>query len=242
MQKQYQLEKKLAQQLKNSTHQQRKTLYSSIYNQLFKQFPNINQDNKSLKNFRLIKSFLNKNDKILEIGAGNLKLTKKIAAHVKQVFALEVSQKYKEINTKNIIFKTFNGLDFNIPLNYFDTALSFQVLEHLHPDDVIEHLLNIKKSLKEKGLYIIKTPHRFSGPHDISKFFTKTPTGLHLKEYTYTELIALAKEAKFFKIKSYLSQFGFKIRIPNFLICFIEKHLKFIPRLFIHNILIVLYS
>ena len=51
------------------------------------------------------------------------------------------------------------------------------------------------------------TPHRFTGPHDISKYFDKVATGFHLKEYTYKELYYLFKSVGFRKI-----QFLFRIK------------------------------
>src|SRR5262249_29869627 len=38
------------------------------------------------------------------------------------------------------------------------------------------------------GVYVCTTPHRYSGPHDVSKFFDDQASGFHLKEYTYHEL------------------------------------------------------
>ena len=51
--------------------------------------------------------------------------------------------------------------------------------------------------LRPRGRYIFATPHRFSGPHDISRYFSDEPRGFHLKEWTYGELAKVAAAAGF---------------------------------------------
>jgi hypothetical protein len=64
-------------------------------------------------------------------------------------------------------------------------------MEHLHPDDAFEQLKNIYNALKKGGRYLCATPNRLTGPHDVSQFFDDVATGLHLQEYSATELIHL---------------------------------------------------
>jgi len=80
----------------------------------------------------------------------------------------------------------------------FDVVLSLNVLEHFHPDDVVDHLRDVHRSLKKGGEYILKTPHRFFGPHGIERIFGVTDNrGLHLREYTYADVNRLAEQSGF---------------------------------------------
>ena len=240
---QYEFEKKLAGQLRRSTREERRQLYGKGYSELSEKFPQIGSEaSQTQRDFRLIRSFLGRHATVLEVGAGNLALTKKIAQRVKKVVALEVAHHSAAEQKADIDFISYNGVDFPNLMVEFDVALSFQVLEHLHPADVEPHLEAVKNSLKNNGCYIVRTPHRFSGSHDISQDFSEVASGLHLKEYTYQELIELARAAGFKRVKSYLGQFGFKFRAPNWLLVGGEKYFFFLFKLFVRNILVVLYK
>jgi hypothetical protein len=63
-------------------------------------------------------------------------------------------------------------------------AYSYQLMEHLHPGDALEQLVNIYQALKRDSVYCCVTPNRISGPHDISVYFDTVAQGLHLKEYS----------------------------------------------------------
>lgn len=80
----------------------------------------------------------------------------------------------------------------------YDVVISNQVVEHLHPDDLPEHFQTAFKILRPGGRYFFTTPHRYSGPADVSRVFReRSPMGLHLREYTYRELVDLAESAGF---------------------------------------------
>jgi SAM-dependent methyltransferase len=83
----------------------------------------------------------------------------------------------------------------------YDFVVSDQVIEHLHPDDLDAHLEGVYIILKSGGRYVLNTPHRFAGPHDISWVFNlNEPKGMHLREYTYQELVTSLKRAGFNRI------------------------------------------
>jgi hypothetical protein len=79
-------------------------------------------------------------------------------------------------------------------------VFSSQVLEHLHPDDVPDHLSEVIRVLKPNGWLGFDTPNRVTGPHDISRGFTPEATGLHLKEWSYAELDALLRDTGFTEV------------------------------------------
>jgi SAM-dependent methyltransferase len=90
-----------------------------------------------------------------------------------------------------------NLTDFARPSAY-DAIVSNQVLEHLHPDDILQHLRGAHALLRPGGRYVLRTPHAFAGPHDIGRVFgLERPVGMHRHEYDYTELSACMREAGF---------------------------------------------
>jgi SAM-dependent methyltransferase len=89
-----------------------------------------------------------------------------------------------------------------------DVAYSNQVMEHLHPDDALEQLAHIHRSLAPGGVYVCITPNRLTGPHDISMYFDERATGFHLKEYTFGDLRRLFLEVGFSRVKALLGGRG----------------------------------
>jgi 2-polyprenyl-3-methyl-5-hydroxy-6-metoxy-1,4-benzoquinol methylase len=86
---------------------------------------------------------------------------------------------------------------------HYDAVISNQVIEHVHPDDIVDHLIGVRKILAPGGTYILSTPHALAGPSDVSRVFgEETPLGMHLKEYTYRELDCLLNEAGFAQVLS----------------------------------------
>ena len=95
-----------------------------------------------------------------------------------------------------------DGTSILVARDSVDLVFSNQLIEHLHPDDVPLHLANVIKSLVKGGRYYCITPSRLTGPHDISMYFDDVATGLHLKEYTYSDLSALMRSAGFTKVSA----------------------------------------
>ena len=87
------------------------------------------------------------------------------------------------------------------PVNSYD-VVSDQVIEHLHPEDVVGHFKGARNILKNEGRYIFAMPHKFFGPWDVSRIFKKAkPKGMHLKEYTVYETVSALRSAGFARIE-----------------------------------------
>ena len=104
------------------------------------------------------------------------------------------------------------------------------MVEHSHPDEVHDHLVDVRRALKPGGHYVIFTPNRFSGPHDISRRFSNVAEGLHLKEYTVRELRQALKKAGYTKIRHYAGGKGIYIRVPAFWPLVVECKLSLCPK------------
>jgi ubiquinone/menaquinone biosynthesis C-methylase UbiE len=209
----YEIEKALANKLKHANKEDRKKLYASLYDELFTRVPHHHQiskknddieRNESVRiQMKLLKHFIKPHMKFLEIGAGSCHLSLEMSKYVKTVYAVDVSKEItKEIRTaENFEFVISDGCNIPIPGNSIDIAYSYQLIEHLHPNDAYEQIHNIYKAIAHNGLYICVTTNRISGPHDISKYFDEIATGFHLKEYTATDLYDLFRRCGFSEIR-----------------------------------------
>lgn len=237
----YEIEKELANRLSMASKEERKHLYSSLYDELFRKVPLhpqlVQKDSSELSKksvslqMGLLGRFLKKDAAFMEIGPGDCALSFMVTNYVKKVYAIDVS---KEITANKEIPANFelilsDGSSIPLEEKSIDVAYSMQLMEHLHPDDAFEQLKSIYKVLKDGGFYLCLTPNKLSGPHDVSKYFDKISTGFHLKEYTVTELDKLFKAAGFKKINLYIGAKGLYVRCPLFLIKLFENILNILP-------------
>ncbi len=218
----YELEKQLADRLRRATSEERKGLYSQVYDELYRSLPehpgNLQKLNPEIaaasvrSSLRFVEPYLRPNSTFLEVGAGDAALSVAVANQVAKVYAIEVSAEKasEQVMPSNMEFVITDGFSIPVPPASVDVAFSNQVMEHLHPDDAIEQLGNIYRSLAPGAPYICLTPNYLNGPHDVSSYFDQEPTGFHLKEYTTTELATLFRTVGFRKIGVMLS---LKVRV-----------------------------
>jgi hypothetical protein len=111
-----------------------------------------------------------------------------------------------------------------------DVVYSNQVFEHLHPDDTLPLLRAYHSYLTKEGKLVVITPHLLTGPHDISRDFTRYPEGFHLKEYTYKEMKSVLSASGFKKIKGYVgySKLGY-FPLPISILIAAEKVYNLFP-------------
>lgn len=238
----YEIEKELANRLKNASKKERMSLYCEVYSEILKRVPSHphNTDNEAKKSkalsdeVRLLKSFLSKNHIFLEFGKGGYcQLCFEMARYFRKVYAIypicfsEIPP--KDRHPEN--FKLINPDELNrdIPLGSIHIVFSNNLIEHLHPEDMMEQLQDIYNVLVPKGKYICATPHRFKGPDDISQYFDVEATCFHLKEYTNNELYRIFKKTGFSKIQYMLRLKGIHVRIPIYPSIIIEYLLNPIP-------------
>ena len=218
----FELEKRLANTLRSSTQEERKKgLYTEIYDELMSSLPDQpfhTQDESLLEDQRrnalyMLRPYLRKDAVYLEIGPGTCNVAFEVAKLVARVLAVDVSH---EITDRadcpdNAYVVISDGVNFSADPDSVDIAYSNQLLEHIHEEDGLEHMLDVYRALKPGGVYICRTPNLYSGPHDISMFFCHEPPaqGLHLKEYTYGELRELYVRAGFKQVHAIVGARGF---------------------------------
>ena len=140
--------------------------------------------------------------RIYEVGSGEARLAVALADAGYQVVATEITRERggERVEAAGLQWAQTDGvhLDRFADPESFDAVISDQVVEHLHPDDLVEHLWGARALLRPGGRYVVRTPHAAGGPADISRVFgLDEPVGMHLREYTYRELATAAQTAGF---------------------------------------------
>jgi hypothetical protein len=131
----------------------------------------------------------------------------------------------------NFELVVYDGFSLPPELNAVDLVFSDQLVEHLHPDDAVWHFGMILDALAPGGAYVLRTPHRATGPHDISGFFTSgEPEGFHLKEWTFGELRSVLTRAGYRRVCGYWSARGRSVKLPMGFLAAVEALLSALPR------------
>jgi SAM-dependent methyltransferase len=237
----YEVERELAVRLRSATREQRRSLYGSLYNELYQRVPHHPQlrrksspelTRKALAaQLRILGPYLRPETTVLEIGPGDCSLSLAIAERVRQVYGLDVSEEITQQLSLPSNFKLIlsDGTSVPLPPDSVDVAYSNQLMEHLHPDDAFEQLEGIWRALRPGGVYICITPNRLNGPHDISQHFDTVATGFHLKEYTVGELSRLFRKVGFRRVQALLGRRGACIPAPIAPVLAGEAFLAFLP-------------
>ena len=234
----YEIEKQIAERLRGSTREERKNLYSQAYDELFRRLPHhpmlvdyspADKRRQLEKDVRRLRAFIEPETVYLEIGPGDCALAFEIAKQVKKVYAIDVSEEItKGVSApENFELILSDGTSIPVAPESVDVAFSNQLMEHLHPDDSVRQLENVYRALKPGGTYFCITPNRLSGPHDISRNFDATASGLHLKEYTVTELDALFRRVGFTKTRVFTDVSNIFLPVAPYKIA--EKMLAALP-------------
>mgnify|MGYP000742660262 CR=1 FL=1 len=239
----YQVEKSIADRLKKSNREERQIILGSMYDELFSKVPDhsrlTRRNSEQLtaqanrEKLMLIQRFFDKNAVFVEFAPGDCKLIYEVAKQVKFAYGIDISdQRESKVgapkNFKLVIYDGYNLTD--IEDNSIDILFSDQLIEHFHPEDTKLHFQLVHRILKNGGKYIFRTPHRLSGPHDISAYFCDEAECFHLKEWTYTEIKALLKELNYKDFQTRRRGGRVDIRLPYAFFAFLESILEFFPK------------
>lgn len=236
----YQIERSIADRLKNSSADERGDLYAWAYDKLFSEVshhPMLNATDKDAEQKRVnrqignISRFLRPDMSFAEIGPGNCALSIAVAERVRDVYAIDVSSEITGSAKlpENLHLILSDGVSVPAPPGGFDFVYSNQLMEHLHPDDAIQQLKNVWLALRPGGIYYCTTPNRLTGPHDVSRSFDDVATGLHLREYSIGELEELFNTAGFSKVKVFVGVSRFGVELPVTLFRLPERLLGSLP-------------
>jgi len=238
----YEIEKQLAERLRRSTREERRVLYATLYDELFARVPHhpqlqrkssseISTRSRVARQLRSLRPLLSAGRTFLHVGPGDCALTLEAAKLVKQAYAVDVSSEITKglAAPPNFELILSDGVSIPVPPGSVDVAYSDQLMEHLHPDDAADQLRNIYEALAPGGVYFCITPNSLNGPHDVSRYFDRVATGLHLKEYTVTELDRLFRETGFSRVRAFIRLGRLRIFIPPAPIEWCERLLMALP-------------
>lgn len=238
----YEVECELADRLRRASKAERRTLYSSVYDELFRRvedhpqltIKNSEEDRRQrvVDRMATVRRLLRPGMRFIEIGPGDCAFSFAVAPLVGEVIAIDVSDEITRATQVPANFRLALSDGTNVPVEpgSVDIAYSDQLMEHLHPDDAHEQLTNIAKSLKPGGLYFCRTPNRLSGPHDVSGKFDEVARGLHLREYTLAELSQQFAALGMSKQSVLVGGLGHYVEWPLWPVLAFERFLKLLPR------------
>ena len=119
-----------------------------------------------------------KGKRILEIGCNIGYGTKVLAKFAKEVVAIDFARKNYAL--PNIKFEEVNATKLPYDDKTFDVVTSFQVIEHIKPDEVSNFLSEINRVLDKDGITLLTTPNRKLRLHPFEKPWNPE----HYTEYT----------------------------------------------------------
>lgn len=240
LQAHYAVEVELADRLRHASRLERRRLYGSLYDELFRRVPDHPQltaappDRREevASQLRLLEPFLDRAATVIEIGPGDCALSRALCTRVQRVIGVDVSD---EITRRadlpaNFMLRLSDGVSVPGPARGVELVYSHQLMEHLHPDDAVDQLGHIVERLKPGGVYLCVTPSRLTGPHDISRFFSPTAKGFHLREYSAGELLALFRAAGFREVELVARVRGQLRRLPEAWVLRAEQMMEAAPR------------
>lgn len=142
-------------------------------------------------------------NKVLDLGCGEGygafyladKAGRIIGVDIDKDIVKHAKEKYRK---DNLAFEVMDPKRLDFPDKTFDAVISLHVIEHVPPNKIQEHLQEVKRVLKGKGIYIVATPNRKPRLKPGQESFNL----YHLHEYDWQELGGLLKGC-FNKVKMY---------------------------------------
>lgn len=201
----YRIEKELAERLRRSDRSERQRVAAEVYEELYQRVhwhPDLSRTREERiggvrAQTTAYSEWVARSERVLEVGAGSCDAIRELARANPSAFFAAVDITAAPLRSSgqplpdNVRFIQAGAMGIPFENASFDFAYCSQVLEHFHPDDVPDHVAEVARVLRPGGWFGLDTPNRVTGPHDISRGYTREPTGLHLKEWTYEELADL---------------------------------------------------
>jgi SAM-dependent methyltransferase len=192
---------------------------------------------KNQNKLKLVEKFINKQSIFVEFGPGDCRFAMEVCKRVRSVYGIDISDQREQLSNApdNFELIIYDGYNLEMQENSVDVIFSDQLIEHLHPEDIEFHFQLIAKILKSGGVYIFRTPHRYSGPHDVSRYFSNVAEGFHLKEWTYREIAGILSKCRFSSWEGYWYAKKILKKIPFLYFIIIEDALNPLLKHFRHN-------
>jgi SAM-dependent methyltransferase len=238
----YRIERELANRLREASRAERRTLYTLVYEELLQRVPHhprrttardaaffAHRKREADWLLRFLERFISLRTRFLEVGAGDCALALRVSDLAEHVVAVDVCDQACGERPCNFELALSDGCSIPVRDGSIDVAFSNQMMEHLHPDDAREQLVNIFRSLAPGGTYVCITPNRLYGPRDVSGYFDEIATGLHLREYSAREVREMLLAVGFERVDFYLGGRGWYVRCPGWIVAGVEMALEALP-------------
>jgi len=208
----FEVERELAARMRESSREQRTELFKSLYGELFERVPDHPRltrrdtpEDSRLKvegQLHLLRPVLTPDSTLIEFAPGDCRLGIAAAKECAQVIGVDISDQRAsdQLSPDNFSLLVYDGYHLDVADQSADVAFSYQFLEHLHPDDVDPHFAMVHRILKPGGVYVFDTPHRFSGPHDISSVAGDELQCFHFQEWSYREMSQILRSHGFTRL------------------------------------------
>lgn len=202
----YEIEKELATRLRQAAKAERPHLYNELYDELFQRVPELKEPpdpavraGAVALEAQALTPFLADETVFLEVGAGDCALALSVVGASRRVIAVEASAEVTAgvESPPGFELRITEGGALPLENGSVDVAYSCHFLEHLHPEDALDHLADVRRVLRPGGAYLVITPNALWGPHDISRYFDEVATGFHLQEHTHVGLARAMRGAGF---------------------------------------------
>jgi SAM-dependent methyltransferase len=236
----YTIERALAARLAGAPPAERGVLYGEVYEELFRNIPHHPQlsrrssqerDRQVERELYFLRELLRADITFLELGAGDQALARRVAPLVRGAHAVDVASAIADAAPAptNLYVHLTDGSHLPLASASIDLVYSNQLMEHLHPDDAATQLREVFRVLRPGGAYLCVTPNRLTGPWDVSRLFSDTPDGLHLREYSNRELATLLCAAGFARIWAVVPVGSAARRVRPSLLSAAERMLEPLP-------------
>jgi len=214
----YEVEVVLAEKLRHSSRETRNRTYREVYRDLFNKLSDHPRHTRAhdarrtdvTKLLRIVGRFVARDDRVLEIGAGDAALSRNICDRALSVVAVDVDDALvgAKMAPRNFRYLLSDGVSLPLPDASISLAISNQLLEHIHPDDTLAHLREVNRVLSAGGRYLIMTPSSICGPHDVSRYFDRRARGMHLREFDAETIRNCLRAAGFTRLVFYAARGG----------------------------------
>ena len=239
-------ETRIASRLRDASRTERMKLYGELYDEYAKVFPESvpGATDDANRNVRFELAFARRSVSadavVAEVGPGRCAFAISLARYCQRVYGVDVvDQSPRESVPANFEHVLTDGIHIPLPDQSVDVVISNQMMEHLHPEDASYQIKEILRVLRIGGCYLCITPNRLHGPHDTSARFddlscrivdgSYVANGLHLKEYTNSELSQLFSEAGFRNCRHFVGARGVYVQVPAQLMGWCEHWVRRVP-------------
>ncbi len=158
----YGIERRLAERLLRAPAAERGALYAQVYDELFSSIPHHPQlllrasrerAARVERELCFLAPLLAPELSVLEIGAGDLALSRRLAGLVGEVHAVDVASEIASPQPAvgNLHTYLTDGRRLPLPADSIGLAYSNQLMEHLHPEDALEQLREVFRVLAPGG-------------------------------------------------------------------------------------------